>query len=136
MGVILADIDRFKQLNDTWGHASGDAVLTELAQRLRENVRGKDTVARIGGEEFLILLPNTEPTAVLQAARRMGSIIRETPFNLPGEHPKQKVTISVGVALAKPSEDLEAVIDRADRALYAAKAAGRDRVTVSEQHAA
>ena len=136
MGVILADIDRFKQLNDRWGHPSGDAVLAELAQRLRENVRGKDTVARIGGEEFLILLPNTEPQAVLHAARRIGSIIRKTPFTLTGGHPPVRVTISVGVALAKPSEDLEAVIERADRALYAAKAGGRDRVTVSEQHAA
>lgn len=136
MGVILADIDRFKRLNDRWGHPAGDAVLSELAHRLRENVRGKDTVARIGGEEFLVLLPNTEPQAVLRTARRIGAIIRETPFTLPGQQATIPVTISVGVALAKPAEDLEAVIERADRALYAAKEAGRDRVTVSEQHAA
>lgn len=131
LGVILADIDRFKQVNDTWGHAAGDAVLKEIGLRLQENVRGKDTVARIGGEEFLILLPDAAAEAVPAAAHRLCAFIRDTPIPLPEGRPPVTITISLGVALAQPGEPIEEVIERADRALYEAKAAGRDTVTIS-----
>jgi two-component system cell cycle response regulator len=133
LGVVMADIDRFKSLNDEWGHTAGDAVLMELADRLRENVRGMDTVARVGGEEFLILLPDAQPDAVKTAASRLCAIIRETPFPLPGARPEISVTISLGVALLQPGEEIGSLIDRADKALYKAKSAGRDTVNVSEQ---
>ncbi len=136
LGVIVADIDRFKQVNDNFGHAAGDAVLREVGWRLSENVRGKDTVARIGGEEFLILLPDAEAQAVPAAAHRLCALIKESPIRLPDGRPPITVTISLGVALAGPGESVEAVIERADKALYDAKAAGRDTVTVSGQAAA
>ena len=136
LGVILADIDRFKTVNDTWGHAAGDAVLREVGWRLQENVRGKDTVARIGGEEFLILLPDAATEAVPAAAHRLCALIREAPIPLPDGRPPISVTVSLGVALAEPGETIEAVIDRADKALYDAKAAGRNTVTVSDAAAA
>lgn len=136
LGVILADIDRFKIVNDTWGHSAGDAVLREVGWRLQENVRGKDTVARIGGEEFLILLPDAATEAVPAAAHRLCALVREAPISLPDGRPPITVTISLGVALADPGEPIETVIDRADRALYEAKAAGRDTVTVSGSAAA
>lgn len=135
LGVIVADIDRFKQVNDQWGHAAGDAVLREVGWRLSENVRGKDTVARIGGEEFLVLLPDAAAEAVPAAAHRLCALVRETPIPLPEGRPPITVTISLGVALAGPGEPIEAVIDRADRALYDSKTAGRDTVTVSGQAA-
>lgn len=136
LGVIVADIDRFKGVNDTWGHAAGDAVLREVAWRLQENVRDKDTVSRIGGEEFLILLPDATTDAVPAAAHRLCALVREEPIALPDGRPPITVTISLGVAFAAPNEAIETVIDRADKALYDAKAAGRDTVTVSGAAAA
>ncbi len=134
--VIVADIDRFKSVNDSWGHLVGDAVLIEVAERLRDNMRGMDMVARIGGEEFMILLPETEREAALTAARRLCALIRDTPVQLSGARAALSVTVSLGVAMAEPGESVEAVLDRADKALYRAKETGRDRVTVSEVRAA
>ena len=134
--VILADIDRFKAVNDQFGHGSGDAVLVEVARRLRDNVRGMDTVSRIGGEEFLILLPDRDPAAAEAAARRLCAIVHDTPVALPGGRAPLRVTASFGVAMGEPGDTLEDVIERADRALYEAKAAGRDTVTVDASCAA
>lgn len=133
--IMLADIDRFKAINDTFGHAAGDAVLVEVAKRLRDNLRGIDMIARIGGEEFLIALPKTDAKEALLAAKRLIAIIAHTPVLLPQADQKVPVTISIGLAMSNQpgglSPPVNTLIDKADQALYAAKADGRNQVTVS-----
>ncbi len=129
--VLLVDIDRFKTVNDRFGHATGDAVLTEVAHRLRDNLRGMDMVARIGGEEFLIIMRDTNPEAALAAAERLCSVVRETAVTCPGRAMRVPVTVSIGMAMTAPKDTAEGAIDRADTALYNSKNAGRDMVTVS-----
>ena len=132
--VLLADIDHFKRINDTHGHAAGDAVLAEVAQRISQSLRTADLVARIGGEEFLIALPDAQPALATRTAERLRAIMADTPFTLPGTGVQAKVTLSLGVAFAAPGAEQrpEALLDSADRALYAAKNAGRNRVMLSE----
>jgi len=136
--VMVADMDHFKRINDTAGHAAGDAVLVETARRLRENLRGIDLIARIGGEEFLIVLPGAGLANAKRAAQRLCRMIRNTPFDVPGQDTPVTATISIGLMVCDPATngpatrplDAEALLDRADRALYEAKAEGRDRVTL------
>lgn len=135
-GVVLLDIDRFKCINDTHGHATGDAVLVEIADRMRNNLRAVDMVARIGGEEFLVMMPEASPEDVLATAQRLCDCMRGQPIPVPGHTRHLSVTVSVGVAMGAAGERPEAVIDRADGALYAAKNAGRNTVTFSNAHAA
>lgn len=131
---LMLDIDHFKQVNDTWGHAAGDAVLRELTQRIESQVRASDVAARYGGEEFVILLPNTAEEAGVQLAERVRNAVAAAPFELPqGE--SVGVTVSIGISSLVPDADDkdfktlgDALIARADVALYSAKAAGRDRV--------
>lgn len=133
---LMLDIDYFKRVNDTWGHAAGDAVLKEIAQRVESQVRASDVAARYGGEEFVILLPDTNIGAATHLAERVRTAIAASPFTLPhGE--SVTITASIGIAEACPGpgdKDLKTVGDsllaRADVALYAAKSAGRDRVMV------
>ena len=131
--VMVADVDHFKSVNDTWGHAAGDAVLAELAARLRDNLRPADMVARIGGEEFLIAMPDTGETAAAAAADRLRRVISAAPVALPGGTGRVTATVSIGVAVARPGldESVSEMIDRADRALLAAKSDGRNQVTLS-----
>ena len=133
---LMLDIDHFKRVNDTWGHAAGDAVLRELAQRIEGQVRASDVAARYGGEEFIVLLPNTNVDAAQKLAERIRAEIAAASIALPcGE--SVTVTASIGIAEVAPgpdSNDLktlgDSLIARADVALYAAKSAGRDRVMV------
>ncbi|WP_415402363.1 diguanylate cyclase [Tateyamaria sp. SN3-11] len=137
--VMVADMDHFKQINDTHGHAAGDAVLVETARRLRENLRAVDLVARIGGEEFLIVLPGAGLQSAKHAAQRLCRMIRGTAFDVPGATSPISATISIGMTVCDlpngASTTLamspEALLDRADKALYGAKTEGRDRVTLS-----
>ena len=126
-GVLLADVDHFKRINDQYGHAMGDQVLRELAFVLENYTRQSDIVSRWGGEEFLILAPvvNLEHAGLL--AERLLKGVRAA--NVAGLHP----TVSVGVAYHAPNEPLEQVIARADRALYQAKTNGRDRVVIDDE---
>lgn len=133
---LMLDIDHFKRVNDTWGHAAGDAVLRELALRIESQVRASDVAARFGGEEFVVLLPNTEAASATLLAERIRTAISKTPFDLPGGV-AATVTVSIGISEAHPvpdDRDLktlgDSLIARADVALYAAKSAGRDRVIV------
>ncbi|WP_299724647.1 diguanylate cyclase [uncultured Tateyamaria sp.] len=136
--VMVADMDHFKRINDTHGHAAGDAVLVETARRLRENLRAVDLVARIGGEEFLIVMPGAGLSNARKAAQRLCRMIRNTPFEVPGQATLVTATISIGLTVCDPTinaartlpMNAEALLDRADKALYGAKAEGRDRVTL------
>jgi two-component system cell cycle response regulator len=133
---LMLDIDHFKRVNDTWGHAAGDAVLRELAQRIDSQVRASDVAARYGGEEFVVLLPNTTVDAASRLAERIRIAVSDAPIELPcGE--AITITASIGIAEVSPgpeSNELktmgESLIARADVALYAAKSAGRDQVVV------
>lgn len=127
LAVMLVDADRFKAINDDHGHAVGDLVLRELAQRLRERVRREDVVGRWGGEEFLIALPETTRDGAVAVAEALRAAIADRPMAVgPVAMP---VTVSIGVA-GWAGEPLEQLVERSDRALYAAKAAGRDCVMV------
>lgn len=126
--VLILDLDRFKAINDAHGHGAGDAVLVEVARRLRDNLRAVDLVARIGGEEFLVALPDTDATAARAAAERLRRVIGATPIAREGGAPLP-VTVSIGIALgAADNGSVAEILDAADAALYRAKHAGRNRV--------
>lgn len=121
--VMLADVDHFKQVNDTWGHAVGDDVLREVARLLQENVRSSDRVVRWGGEEFLLILPSCPLGAAMGQADRLRELIGHAERLEIGP-----ITLSIGVAQLQIGESLASLIDRADKALYRAKNTGRNRV--------
>lgn len=123
LAIILFDLDRFKMINDTFGHAFGDTVLVMTTRVVSEQLRGSDAFGRWGGEEFLIVAPETDLEAAGQMAERLRVVIAAQTIL-----PNEPVTASFGVARHKPGESLAALIQRADAALYRAKASGRDRV--------
>lgn len=125
LAVLMLDIDRFKVLNDGFGHPLGDRVLVALAERLRTNVRASDLVARWGGEEFVVVAPETPMPYSQQLAELLRSHVEKDPF-LDGH----RVTISIGVTSFREGDDVDALVARSDAALYRAKAAGRNRVVV------
>ena len=126
MAVLLADVDRFKSVNDTWGHQTGDAVLAAIADVLQANLRDYDLCGRWGGEEFLILLPETNLEGGLAVAEKLrGAVAASRPGGR--ARPEIEVSLSVGVATYDPDESIEVSIGRADGALYQAKVAGRNR---------
>lgn len=134
LSLMVLDLDRFKSVNDTFGHMAGDAVLVEVSRHLTECLRPQDLVARIGGEEFLVALPETGRDAANGVAQKLRELIRSSPVNLPDRQGLIRVTMSIGVAVTEGQRadvdmSVEALIDRADRALFAAKADGRDQVT-------
>ncbi len=132
--VVLVDIDRFKQVNDTYGHGAGDAVIRAFAARTLECLREQDVLGRYGGEEFVIVLPDTGLEAASRAAERIRRHIEATPVRTEGE--ALSVTASFGVAARAPGDEaLQAIIERADLGLYAAKQGGRNRVAVKEADA-
>jgi two-component system cell cycle response regulator len=128
VAVLLADIDRFKSINDTSGHQAGDEILREAAQRLRGAVRAYDSVGRYGGEEFLIVLSGCDEADACAQAERIRRAIAHEPFAVRGD--RFEVTCSFGVAWRETAcpGDADAMIREADLALYAAKARGRNRV--------
>lgn len=129
LSAIMLDIDHFKKVNDTHGHAVGDQMLQELAARFRANLRDIDVLARYGGEEFAVLLPESELPAARQAAERLRQAVAETPFETAAG--PLAITISLGVAaLTEDCPTLAALLDGADAAMYAAKDAGRNGVCV------
>jgi two-component system cell cycle response regulator len=132
--MMVLDIDHFKGINDRYGHAVGDQVLIGVARRLLENLRSIDLVARIGGEEFLVAMPDTSPSQARHTAERLREIISLTPFEIPDRQCRLDVTMSIGVAMGCANQlnrlEIEQVFDRADAALYAAKSAGRNAVTM------
>lgn len=137
--VMMIDIDHFKLINDTHGHAAGDAVLIELANRLRNNLRAIDLIARVGGEEFLVALPHSTADQAQTAANRLRRLVNQTHFDIGDKSGPLHVTISVGVAVgcAESTEMISAddMCHQADDALYVAKTAGRDRVSLAHSAA-
>ena len=130
--VMVIDIDRFKSVNDRFGHAAGDTVLAEVARRLAGALRPGDLLARIGGEEFLAALPDISEPEAREIAERLCRAVRGRPVVLPGDGGRLHVTVSIGLALSGPPPGSAAeVIERADRALLAAKSEGRNQVTLS-----
>ena len=148
--LMLVDLDHFKCVNDRYGHAAGDAVLCEVSQRLRENLRACDLISRHGGEEFLVILPETRPEEAARTAERLRSAVSSTPVQL-GKDRQVRVTASIGVAGGTASDQLQPVnsgpvtyrdmpetysalsllLEAADSALYRAKEFGRNRVEFS-----
>jgi len=129
LSVLFVDADHFKKVNDTYGHAGGDAVLRSLAAVLLKSVRTEDVVARYGGEEFILLVRGIAPDAVLQMAERVRADIAACKIEHEGK--TIPVTVSIGVACHeadKEAESIAALVARADAALYKAKEAGRNRV--------
>jgi diguanylate cyclase (GGDEF)-like protein len=134
LSVLALDLDRFKEVNDTWGHAAGDAVLVEFARRVRGEIREVDLAFRRGGEEFVVLLPETDARGAAIVAERLGAATRETPVPVEsGGGARIRVTVSVGIAVYPDHASTgQQVLDAADDALYAAKAAGRDTWRLAE----
>ncbi len=131
LSILVIDIDYFKRINDTHGHACGDAVLKEFATRIRGNTRGVDLVCRMGGEEFVIVMPDTDLRHACQVGERLRCSIAANPFLIEAQQ-SISITASAGVATLESTEDTPAALfQRADKALYSAKHAGRNRV-VSE----
>ncbi|MCC6574267.1 MAG: GGDEF domain-containing protein [Planctomycetes bacterium] len=129
--VVIADIDHFKRINDTWGHESGDHVLRGLALLLGANLRSHDALARWGGEEFLFLLPDTDIDQAVKLAERMRAAVEKASFG-----PRRLLaTMTFGVALLDAHSPVEACIRDADRALYRGKFDGRNRVVKEERPA-
>lgn len=135
---LMLDIDYFKSVNDTWGHAAGDHVLREITQRIESEIRATDVAARYGGEEFVILLPDTDGASGVLLAERVRESVATAPFDI-GADRRVDVTASIGVATVAPKREEanlktagEALIARADVALYRAKSSGRNQVALNE----
>lgn len=127
--LMLFDIDHFKQVNDRFGHPAGDEVLRDLAARAMRQVRSVDLVGRLGGEEFVVVMPETSLSGAVVVAERLRVAVADEPFILQDNGGKLPITVSVGIAVTgKETDTLESLLKRADEALYAAKNAGRNRV--------
>ncbi|WLR98972.1 PleD family two-component system response regulator [Shinella sumterensis] len=132
LAVCITDIDRFKLVNDTYGHDAGDVVLREFASRVRSAVRGADLACRYGGEEFVLVMPDTTPDMAAGVAERLRAIVESEPFRIPGTDVALSVTASLGIAAMLPGGDTpDALLKRADNALYEAKRSGRNRVVAA-----
>lgn len=133
LSILAMDLDRFKDVNDTYGHAAGDTVLAEFARRVRGEIREVDLAFRQGGEEFVLLLPETDARGAAIVAERLGAAVRETPIAVEAYAGPVLVTVSVGIAVYPDNGSTgREVLEAADDALYAAKAAGRDTYRVAE----
>ena len=129
LSLLVADIDHFKIVNDTHGHDAGDAVLKEFALRIRRNTRGMDLACRLGGEEFVVVMPDTDLAKACAVAERVRRCTAAEPFEIDRSGTTIPVTASVGVAaLELPSDSADTIFKRADQALYSAKRSGRNRV--------
>jgi diguanylate cyclase (GGDEF)-like protein len=123
--VVFADIDHFKKVNDTFGHAAGDGALQWFARKISTSLRKADLVGRYGGEEFLVILPATDAQAATQTAEHLRAHLAAAPC----PYTESTITASFGVTAVNSGDRIESLIDRADAALYVSKRQGRNRVT-------
>lgn len=132
LGLVMTDVDKFKSINDNYGHPAGDAVLKQVAERINGSLREYDSMGRFGGEEFLIIFTEIDPDQIKSAAERIRKTIADIPMKIPGS--EITVTMSFGTVAYLPGEpaDKEALIARADAALYKAKEGGRNQVVAAE----
>jgi two-component system cell cycle response regulator len=128
LALLMLDIDRFKMVNDTWGHQAGDEVIRQVSSTLQKGLRPSDALSRIGGEEFVGLLRD----AALAQAKEIAERLRAEIANLTGLPGGAQITISIGVALNRENETPEDLFQRCDEAMYLSKERGRNFVTVSE----
>ncbi|AWB88489.1 putative bifunctional diguanylate cyclase/phosphodiesterase [Salinibacterium hongtaonis] len=133
VGVLMLDLDHFKQVNDSLGHAAGDQLLIEIAQRIKTMVRGIDLVVRMGGDEFLVLMPRTSPEHIEEVGRQLVAVLSD-PIELDEAPHPVTVGVSVGaVATDDPDSDIDALLVSGDLAMYRAKGTGRNRVSVFDE---
>jgi|AntDeeMinimDraft_5_1070356.scaffolds.fasta_scaffold15733_2 diguanylate cyclase (GGDEF)-like protein len=121
--LLMADVDNFKEINDTYGHFEGDECLRKVAEVLTENIRNEDLAARMGGDEFVVLLPQTQLEEAKNIADRIKKSVQEIDIKDSGS-----ITISIGAAVIRKEDDIESFLKRADDALYKAKNNGRNRI--------
>ena len=127
LATLVVDIDHFKRINDQLGHAAGDQALVQVVQRIRDLLRAEDVFGRLGGEEFIVLMPATDNESALTAAERIRQNFATETLHLDGS--EHRITLSIGVAALAPADQkFSQLLQRADRAMYAAKNAGRDLV--------
>ena len=130
LSLMVLDIDHFKAINDTWGHDAGDEVLRAFAQRIKRGVREADLVCRLGGEEFVVIMPEAEQRFAASIAERVRELVEVEPFSIEGGAKEIRVTVSIGLAEANGDRSPDAFFRRADKALYRSKHEGRNRVTL------
>jgi diguanylate cyclase (GGDEF)-like protein len=130
LSVVMMDVDHFKKWNDRYGHQAGDGILRDLAGVVQATSRDSDVVGRYGGEEFMVVLRDTSPDAAMVYAERLRAAVRELDRRARETYPDVPVTLSIGVTELREDESIQTLIRRVDRALYAAKRRGRDRVCV------
>lgn len=130
LSVVALDLDKFKAINDSYGHSAGDAVLRHFAAMIRANCRTSDLIGRLGGEEFVLLLPNTSASAAYALSQRLHQALRQAEIN--HEQSVIRYTVSVGVISVVPqqTDNIETLLNKADRALYLAKETGRNCTVV------
>ncbi|MEC9345363.1 MAG: PleD family two-component system response regulator [Pseudomonadota bacterium] len=131
LSVVMLDIDHFKRVNDTYGHAAGDRVLQQFSERIQRNIRGFDLAARMGGEEFLVVLPEADAALAQRVGERLRAAMQQEPFETGEAVGKIDVTCSIGAAALGVDDDRMSLIKRADAALYAAKSGGRNQVVLA-----
>jgi two-component system cell cycle response regulator len=132
LALMIMDMDHFKAVNDTYGHDVGDMVLKQLSAMIIRTARATDLAARFGGEEFVVLMPETDPISALGAANRMREIVETTPFIISNDGKTINLTISIGIAnLFDNGDSGEGLLKRADEALFVAKNNGRNTVRVA-----
>jgi two-component system cell cycle response regulator len=131
LSLMMFDIDFFKNVNDSYGHGVGDDVLCALAVRVTKNLRNFDTVSRYGGEEFIVVMPDTDLGIAMTVAERLREQVAAEPFKVSGPTGEVSITLSVGVTRALgPDDIIDAMIGRADEAMYQGKRTGRNKAIV------
>ena len=129
VSLLMIDVDHFKKVNDTYGHNAGDEVLYEIGQVILRNIRGFDLAVRYGGEEFVVVMPDTPLEVALGVADRLCNKMTDDQVKISGSKDTISVTLSIGVAISQsPNDNAETLLKQADEALYEAKRSGRNRV--------
>ncbi|MBL4876586.1 MAG: PleD family two-component system response regulator [Cohaesibacteraceae bacterium] len=132
ISVLMLDIDHFKAVNDTYGHDAGDVVLKDFSNRIRKSIRGIDLACRMGGEEFIVVMPDTDPALAIVVAERIRKSISDKVIVVPQTGTRIEITVSIGIAARSPGLDQpETIMKAADTALYSAKREGRNRVVAA-----